>query len=312
MMTTQNQASQSVLMVRPVAFGYNAETATDNVFQQKTKADPKEIQAQALQEFDDFVTLLRNNGITVNAIEDTFLPHTPDSIFPNNWFTTHADGRVALYPLKAMNRRAERRDDVFELLLDRGYHIKHIEDFREAELENQFLEGTGSLVLDREKQLCYVSVSERTNPILVAEFCKVFGTQPLFFQCMVDGQPVYHTNVVLSIAKNFALIASSTFSRKDELEKVLNALKISGKEVIEISENQVKAFVGNGLELINNNGERFFVLGTKAASALSEKQKNTIEKYATLLHSNLNTIETFGGGSARCMIAEVFLPHQRK
>ncbi len=312
MMTEENQATNSVLMVRPVAFDYNVETAADNVFQVKKEMEPKEIQAQALKEFDDFVALLRKNGIHVNVVEDTLMPPTPDSIFPNNWFTTHADGRVALYPLKAKNRREERRDDVLEVLLDSGFNIKHIEDFREAELENQFLEGTGSLVLDREKQLCYVSVSERSNPNLVAEFCEVFGYQPIFFQSIVSNAPVFHTNVVLSIAGNFAMLSTETISRKDELIKVKNALKVSGKEIIEITEEQVKAFAGNGLELINALGKRFFVLSTGAFSALSETQKKTIEKHATLLHSNLDTTETFGGGSARCMMAEVFLPHQRK
>jgi len=200
-MISENQSSNFVLMVRPVAFGYNTETSSDNVFQANQIIEPEIVQKQALKEFDDLVALLRKNGIHVNVVEDTLEPRTPDSIFPNNWITTHFDGRVGLYPLKAKNRRAERREDVLEVLIETGCKIKHIEDFREAELDGQFLEGTGSMILDRPKQLCYVSVSNRTNPNLVAEFCEVFGYQPIFFQSIVDGAPVYHTNVVLSIAK---------------------------------------------------------------------------------------------------------------
>jgi hypothetical protein len=311
-MTDIQHSASSLLMVRPVAFGFNEETSEDNVFQTKLKADESWIQKQALKEFDDLVSLLRSKGIKVNVIEDSRSPHTPDSIFPNNWFSTHTDGRVRLYPLKASNRRAERRPEIIEFLVDTGYKVKHIEDFTAAELSGQYLESTGSMVLDRTRKLCYCSVSERTNPELVVEFCEVFGYQPIFFQCFIDEMPVYHTNVCMSVASHFALVALSSFSRTDEREKVENALKVSGKEIIELSEDQVTQFAGNGLEVMGEDGNLFYILSTRAFSALSEEQIDTIEKYATVLHSNLETIENFGGGSARCMMAEVFLPFQRK
>ena len=238
-MSKEHQSASVILMVRPVAFGFNQETSEDNVFQNKLVAEEAWIQKQALVEFDNMVTLLRENAIKVIVIEDTKHPATPDSIFPNNWFSTHSDGRVGLYPLKAKNRRAERRPEILEHLVDSGFRVKHVEDFTPAELEGKFLESTGSLVLDRLRKLCYVSVSERTYPEIVVEFCEVFGYQPVFFQSYIEETAVYHTNVCMSVASHFSLVALPTFSRADEGEKVRNALQISGKEVIEITEEQV-------------------------------------------------------------------------
>lgn len=299
-------------MVRPVAFGFNTETSLDNAFQNEPEVDLNSIQEKALLEFDTMVTLLRENGIMVKVIEDTLIPETPDSIFPNNWFSTHADGRVALYPLKAENRRKERRPDVFEYLVDAGFSIKHIEDFSDAELEGKYLESTGSLVLDRENELCYVSVSQRSNPELVVEFCQVFGYQPVFFQSIIKGKPAYHTNVSMSVASNYALVAFDTFSREDEKSKTKNALTLAGKEVIELTESQVLNFAGNGLEVENEKGERCFILSKRAYQALTEDQISTIKKYAKVLTPEITTIENIGGGSVRCMMAEIFLPFRRK
>lgn len=299
-------------MVRPVAFGYNNETSLDNAFQNKSCEDQGKIQKQALLEFDNMVALLRDNGIMVQVVEDTLTPKTPDSIFPNNWFSTHSDGRVVLYPLKAENRREERRPDVFEYLVDSGFSVKHIEDFSDAEQEGKYLESTGSLILDRENELCYVSVSERSNPELVVEFCEVFGYQPVFFQSVINGQPVYHTNVCMSIATDFAMVALDSFSREDERTKTKNALLLAGKEVLELSEKQVLSFAGNGLEVQNINGENYFILSKRAFGSLDQKQTEKIKKYAKVITPELNTIENIGGGSARCMMAEIFLPYQRK
>ena len=312
MILTEKQTTDAILMVRPVAFGFNQETSLDNAFQNKLNVDSNTIQRQALLEFDNMVALLRENEIHVLVVEDTLSPQTPDSIFPNNWFSTHADGRVALYPLKAENRRAERRPDVFEYLVEAGYSIKHIEDFSEAEQEEKYLESTGSLLLDRENQLCYVSVSERSNPELVVEFCEVFGYQPIFFQSIIKGKPAYHTNVCMSIASQFALIALDSISREDERQKVKNALEISGKEVIELSENQVLNFMGNGLEVLDANHESCFVMSKRALDSLTQLQKEKIEKFSKIVTPEITTIENIGGGSVRCMMAEIFLPFQRK
>lgn len=299
-------------MVRPVAFGFNKETSLDNAFQNMSSEDQSTIQLQALLEFDNMVALLRDNGIRVKVVEDTLTPKTPDSIFPNNWFSTHSDGRVALYPLKAENRREERRPDVFEYLVDSGFSVKHIEDFSDAEQEGKYLESTGSLILDRANELCYVSVSERSNPELVVEFCEVFGYQPVFFQSVINGQPVYHTNVCMSIATDFAMVALDSFSREDEKTKTKNALLLTGKEVLELTEKQILNFAGNGLEVQNENGENYFILSKRAFGSLDQKQTDQIKKYAKVITPELSTIENIGGGSARCMMAEIFLPYRRK
>lgn len=312
MILKEKQITNTILMVRPVAFGFNKETSLDNAFQNESSEDNNAIQQQALLEFDNMVALLRDNGIRVKVVEDTLTPRTPDSIFPNNWFSTHSDGRVALYPLKADNRREERRPDVFEYLVDSGFSVKHIEDFSDAEQEGKYLESTGSLILDRENELCYVSVSERSNPELVVEFCEVFGYQPVFFQSVIKDQPVYHTNVCMSIATDFAMVALDSFSREDERTKTKKALLHSGKELIELSEEQILSFAGNGLEVQNENGENYFILSKRAFASLHQKQTEQINKYAKVLTPELNTIENIGGGSARCMMAEIFLPYRRK
>mgnify|MGYP001596071292 CR=1 FL=1 len=312
MILKEKQITNAILMVRPVAFGFNTETSLDNAFQNDFNKDSSSIQQQALLEFDDMVTLLRENGIMVKVVEDTLSPKTPDSIFPNNWFSTHSDGRVALYPLKAENRRQERRPDVFEHLVEAGFSIKHIEDFSDAEQEGKFLESTGSLILDRENELCFVSVSERSNPEVVVEFCEVFGYQPVFFQSVIGGKPVYHTNVCMSIASEYALVCLDSFSREDEKSKTKNALQLAGKEVIELSERQIINFAGNGLEVQDENGESVFVLSKRAFDSLEEDQIGTIKKYSKVITPEITTIETIGGGSARCMMAEIFLPYRRK
>ena len=312
MILQEKQTANALLMVRPTAFGYNPETAVDNAFQNKGSMDSLDIQENALAEFDSMVSILRENRIRVLVVEDTLASVTPDSIFPNNWFTTHEDGRVAIYPLKAENRREERRPEVFEYLIEEGFTVKHIEDFTDAENEGRFLEGTGSLVLDRLNKLCYISVSERSNPELVVEFCEVFGYQPVFFQSVIENQPVYHTNVSMNIGEHFAMVAVDSFSREDEREKALNALEVSGKEVIHLSDEQVLNFAGNGLELKNQNNQSCFILSRRAYSALSKEQIDLIGSYSKIITPDLETIENVGGGSARCMMAEIFLPYQRK
>jgi len=308
----EKQITNALLMVRPVAFGFNIETSLDNAFQNDSYEKKESIQKKALLEFDTMVSLLRENGIKVLVVEDTLEPKTPDSIFPNNWFSTHSDGRMAIYPLKAENRRAERRPEIFEYLIESGFSVKHIEDFSDAETEGKFLESTGSLILDRENELCYVSVSERSNPELVVEFCEVFGYQPIFFQSIINGTVAYHTNISMCIASEYALVALDSFSRKDEKSKTKNALIRAGKEVIELSENQVLNFAGNGLEVQDEKGESYFVLSKRAYDSLAQIQIDTIKKYAKVITPELTTIENIGGGSARCMMAEIFLPYRRK
>jgi len=306
------QTSNSVLMIRPVAFGFNQETAVNNHFQnQPILLDSKEIQKTALKEFDEFVSVLRQNGIHVLVVEDTESPLTPDSIYPNNWVTFHGDGRVALYPMFAENRREERRPEILEFLVENGFDIKIVEDFRDAETEFEFLEGTGSLILDRENKICYAALSERTHPNLVIEFCEVFDFHPVMFTAfhIINGErkTIYHTNIVLSVLERLAFVGLDSIDVEEKDELIKN-LKKTNKEIIHINPEQVSSFAGNVFEVQNDVGEHFIVMSETAKKSLSELQLKQINEHAKILHVPLKTIETIGGGSAKCMIAEVFLP----
>lgn len=308
------QSTNHILMIRPVSFCKNEETSVNNAFQKKQDKSPAEINSLAQKEFDQFVNTLRNHGVTVNQIEDTHLPHTPDSVFPNNWVSFHRDGNIGLYPMFAKNRRLERREDIFDTLYEKGYHIEDIIDYSSAEEDHCFLEGTGSFILDRENEIAYCGLSERADEDLFIDFCEDFGYLPVVFdtQHKVDNQtlPVYHTNVMLSITSHLAIICLDVIPSKSQRKEVINHLKRTKKTVLSITSEQMNQFCGNVLELKDQEGNKLLVMSTTAFNHFTPEQKTQIEKTNKIVHSNLKTIETYGGGSARCMIAEIFLSQQ--
>ncbi|MCI7223581.1 citrulline utilization hydrolase CtlX [Fusobacterium sp.] len=301
--------TNKVLMVRPVAFGFNEETAVNNHYQKKGNLSSYEIQEKALFEFDEMVSKLKNIGIDVKILQDTKTPHTPDSIFPNNWFSTHSDNTVILYPMFAKNRRLERREDLYDIF-ENINEIKTL-DYSQLENEGVFLEGTGSLVLDRKNKKAYCSLSERADERLLNIFCDDMGYKKIDFRSYqtVDTKRklIYHTNVMMSIAENYAILCAYAIDNKEERQKVIDELKANKKEIIYISEEQVENFLGNAIELKNKDGVSILVMSSTAYNILTEKQKNIIEKYSVILPVDVKTIEKYGGGSARCMIAELFI-----
>ena len=304
------QTTNTVLMIEPVAFGYNAQTAENNYFQVEQKG--ADTQSKALVEFNNFVEKLRNKGINVIAVKDTLEPHTPDSIFPNNWVSFHKDGKVVLYPMFAPNRRAERRMDILEIIKSKGFEITEIDDFTASENGNKFLEGTGSMIFDHDNKIAYGSVSLRLDEELFKEFCAKYGFTPVVFHSYQNAGdrrlPIYHTNVMMCVADKFVVICLDCIDDELECEKVQEIIKSSGKEIIEISEDQLQQFAGNMLQVNNSEGKKFLVMSQTAYQSLTPEQINSIEKYCEIIYSDLNTIEVNGGGSARCMLAEVFLP----
>ncbi|HEY6503401.1 MAG TPA: arginine deiminase-related protein [Chitinophagaceae bacterium] len=300
------QTTSHILMIRPVNFGYNAETAVNNAFQVKSNED--DIQQKALKEFDTFVNILRENGVDVTVVEDTPAPYTPDSIFPNNWVSFHNDGRILLYPMYAVNRRAERKQHVLDKIAEKFSIDKKI-DLTGYEKENIFLEGTGSMVLDRENKIAYACLSPRTNEKVLSDFCKQMGyTACLFHATDGKGQDIYHTNVMMCVADRYVVICFDSIRDKNEKEHVTNTIKQTGKEIIEISLNQMNRFAGNMLQVENNKGEKLLVMSSQAFESLTDGQWNKLRSFNQIIHSPLTTIETNGGGSARCMMAEVHLP----
>ena len=302
------QTTDTVLMIEPAAFGFNAETAQNNYFQ--VNSENAETQNRALQEFNNFVEKLRSKGINVITMKDTLEPHTPDSIFPNNWISMHQDGTVVLYPMCAVNRRWERRNDILEIL-KRNFSVKEIIDFSAPENDGKFLEGTGSMIFDHDNKLAYGSVSLRLDEQLFREFCEKFGFTPVVFHSYQTANnerlPIYHTNVMMCVADQFVVICLDCIDDETERVKVVNAIVNSGKEIIEISESQMQQFAGNMLQVQNYEGKKFLVMSLSAYQSLTPEQISNIEKYSEIIYSDLETIETNGGGSARCMLAEVFL-----
>jgi len=304
------QTTDTVLMIEPIAFGYNAETAKNNYFQvEQTGAD---IQSKALAEFNTFVGKLRNKGIHVISIKDTLDPYTPDSIFPNNWVSFHKDGKVVLYPMFASNRRVERREDIIESIKDQGFDVAEIDDWSFSETQGHFLEGTGSMIFDHDNKIAYGSVSLRLDEQLFRDFCAKYGFTPIVFHSYqtvgTERLPIYHTNVMMCVADKFVVICLDCIDDELEREKVIETIKNSGKEIVEISEEQMQQFAGNMLQVQNKDGEKFLVMSQTAYQSLSPEQVAAIEKYCEIIYSDLTTIEVNGGGSARCMLAEVFLP----
>jgi hypothetical protein len=291
-------------MIKPVNFGFNSQTAVNNAFQKNVKGD---IQQKALAEFNELVELLKKNKVDITVVEDSLQPATPDSIFPNNWISFHDNGRIFLYPMFAENRRQERKTAVLETIKAK-FSVIEIVDLSKSETEGLFLEGTGSMVLDRENKIAYAGLSPRTNETLLHEFCKLVDYQPVTFKATdISGIDIYHTNVIMCVAKTFAVVCLESLTDEEEKAKLINALIKTGKEIVPITVQQLNHFAGNMLEVINEDGELLLVMSTQAFLSLTTAQIAILQKHDRIIHSSLNTIETAGGGSARCMIAEIFL-----
>ena len=310
------QITNTILMIRPVAFRKNEETAVNNYFQEDLAIKNTEINKKAQKEFDDFVAALRVKGVKVIVVDDRIETDTPDSIFPNNWVSFHSNGNVAVYPMFAENRRRERREDIFDVLEKEDFQITDIIDYTSAEEQGFFLEGTGSILKDRINQKAYCALSERADEELFIEFCEDFDCFPVVFTAYqtVNGErkPIYHTNVMMAMAESFAVICLDTIDDKKERKNVIEHLKKNGKEIIRISEAQMHCFAGNMLQVIGADDKRYMVMSSAAYNSLNKDQINSITKYCEITHSPLDTIETCGGGSARCMMAEVFLPSKNQ
>ena len=305
--------TNTILMVRPLHFRMNEQTAVNNYYQQAMKGVlPETVNKKAQQEFDAFVEKLRAIGVQVIVVSDTEEADTPDSVFPNNWISFHENGTVGLYPMFAENRRLERREDILDVLEEHGFLINDVVDFTSAEDEGVFLEGTGSLLLDRINGKAYCALSARADEDLFIEFCEDFDYFPVLFTAYqtVDNErkPIYHTNVMMCLAETFSVICLESIDDKKERKQVLQHLKESGKEIISITESQVEHFAGNMLQVQGKDGELFMVMSSSAYQSLTTTQIKTITKHCKIVHSSLDTIEACGGGSARCMMAEIFLP----
>ncbi|WP_281322691.1 citrulline utilization hydrolase CtlX [Flavobacterium aestivum] len=309
------QTTNSILMIRPVAFRMNEQTAVNNYYQ-KVLDDllPATVNAKAQQEFDVFVEKLRAVGVDVTVVDDKENSDTPDSIFPNNWISFHGNGDVALYPMFAENRRLERREDILDTLEEKGFVIHNIMDYTSAEEDGFFLEGTGSLVLDRENGKAYCALSPRADEELFIEFCEDFEFTPVIFEAFQtvnnERKLIYHTNVMMCLGETFAVICADCIDDKKERKMVLDSLKGDDKEVILITEDQVNNFAGNMLEVKGTDDRRYLIMSDSAYQSLTKKQIAQLEEHVTILSSSLDTIEACGGGSARCMMAEIFLPKE--
>lgn len=298
------QHTSHLLMIQPVNFGFNTETAVNNTFQKNMGGD---LQQQALQEFTDFVAVLRKNKIDVTVVKDSLHPATPDSIFPNNWISFHADGRIFLYPMFAVNRRLERKTAVQEAVKS-NFSFTEIIDLTGSENDGLFLEGTGSMVLDRENKIAYACLSPRTDEKLLNEFCKLIDYNPITFKAIDNtGVDIYHTNVMMCIAKTFAVVCLESVTVHEDKAKLIGSLIKTNKEIVDISLQQLNHYAGNMLQVINEEGELMLIMSTQAYQSLTNAQIEILQKHNRIIHSSLNTIETVGGGSARCMMAEVFL-----
>ena len=306
------QITNTLLMIRPVAYRMNEQTAINNYFQENLNLSDVVINTKAQKEFDVFVIKLRAVGVAVIVEDDILEMETPDSIFPNNWVSFHENGDIGLYPMFAENRRRERREDILIRLEKEGFIINGLIDYTSAEQEGLFLEGTGSLILDRVNRKAYCALSPRADEDLVIEFCEDFEYDPIIFTAnqTIKGQrlPIYHTNVLMALGEDIAVICLDSIDNKSEKKMLIQNLKEDGKEVVKISESQMQQFAGNMLQVKGANDHNFMIMSSAAYHSLISEQIMSIEKNSTIIHSDLNTIETCGGGSARCMMAEIFLP----
>jgi len=307
-----SQAATALMMVRPVRFCFNAETAVDNSFQKDCSSNMESTQEKAVQEFDNYVSILKSKGVNVAVFEDTLEPHTPDSIFCNNWISYHEDGTIVLYPMKAQNRRLERREDIIEGIQKQfGYKITNRIDITEAENNNIFLEGTGSIVFDYINRIAYAGISQRTDKELFEQICKKIGYKAHTFTSVdVNGKEIYHTNVMMCLGERVALVCAQSIPDAAERQALIQSLEETGHEVVLLGYEQIGGFAGNALEVCNKEGDRFLIVSKQGYESLTAEQKTVIEQHDEIIPIPLETIETNGGGSARCMICDIRLPKQ--
>lgn len=302
------QITDTIMMVRPASFGYNEETAKNNAFQSTTELSADELQAKAAAEFDAMVAKLRSKGVRIEVIQDTDEPKKPDAIFPNNWISFHEDGTVITYPMYAENRRIERREEVVEQLSE-SYKVDRRYTFDYYEEENKFLEGTGSMLFDRANNIVYACLSERTDAMVLEKYAVLMGSQKVAFRSVDrNGQDIYHTNVMMALGEDFVVVCLESIQNPAEREELVATLERTGKEIVDINYDQVEAYAGNMLQVKSEDGTRYLCMSQQAYDSLTTEQVATLEKYTQLLPIDIETIETIGGGSVRCMMAEVFLP----
>lgn len=297
-------------MIRPARFESNPLTAASNRFQGRNESPPEQQQRKAEEEFDRLVAALEAAGIRVVQIDDTEEPHTPDAIFPNNWVSFHANGTVVLYPMEAPNRRTERRQDIIDDLAGRyGFQVRNIVDLSHHEENGHFLEGTGSMVLDRANRIAYACLSSRTHLDVLGDFAQRLDYEVVAFDAVDrDGAPIYHTNVLMNVGERLAVVCAEAIPNVEQREAVIHSLETTGHEVLELTFEQMHAFAGNMLELRSVSGERVITMSIQARDSLSESQLETISKYARIISSPIDNIESSAGGSVRCMLAEIHLP----
>jgi hypothetical protein len=300
------QTTSHILMIRPVDFRYNDQTAVNNAFQ--VKGDVEQVQQRAREEFDNFVALLTSNGVDVTVVDDTPIPHTPDSIFPNNWVSFHHDGTLLLYPMFAVNRRAERKEQVLKKIREK-FNVKQEIDLSGYESQNLFLEGTGSMVLDHDNRIAYACRSPRTDQKVLNDFCaKMNYTAVVFDATDGNGQPIYHTNVLMCVADRYVVICLESITDIQQQKIVTDMIVNTGKKIIPITLHQMNQFAGNMLQVENNDGEKLLIMSSQAYESLATDQLQELSRFNRIVHSPLTTIESNGGGSARCMMAEIHLP----
>ena len=306
----ESQLTDTVLMIRPARFESNPLTAQSNAFMEQMDESPAEQQAAAAREFEGVVEALRESGVDVVVIDDTETPHTPDAIFPNNWVTFHADGRVVLYPMEAPNRRTERRADIVDLLdTDRGFHVSEIIDLSPHEEAGHYLEGTGSLVLDRTNRVAYACLSSRTHLDALGDFAQRLDYDVITFDAVDrDGVPIYHTNVLMIIGEKLAIICDEAIPRAEQREAVIDRLEDTGHDILRLSFEQLEHFAGNMLELRARDGVRVVAMSSQALKSLDDGQWAILEANGRIAHAAIDRIERSAGGSVRCMIAEIHLP----
>lgn len=310
---TDPQLASTVLMIRPVRFESNPMTAASNRFQGRSGVSPADQQAAALREFDGLVAALRENGVEVIVVDDTPEPHTPDSIFPNNWISTHADGTVVLYPMEAVNRRTERREDILETLAaEHDFRIKRVLDLTGHEQHGRFLEGTGSMVLDRSNRVSYACLSSRTHETVLEKFAMAMGYDVVSFDA-VDrgGVPIYHTNVLMNVGEKVAVICDEAIRDETQRQAALDRLRATGHDIVRLTYAQLEAFAGNMLELRDMDGKRVLAMSRQAFASLTDDQREVLRKGARIVQVPIDTIEGSAGGSVRCMLAEMHLPRTK-
>lgn len=310
----KKQITNTLLMVRPVDYRLNEETAVNNFFQKEMGLSPEEVTQKAQEEFDGFVNKLKKVGVKVIVVDDIKENNTPDSIFPNNWVSFHQNGDVVLYPMFAENRRRERREDILQRIENEGFKIENIVDYTAAERDDKFLEGTGVLILDRQNRKAYCALSPRADEDVMIEFCEDFEYTPIIFKAFQDAdgerKQIYHTNVMMGLGEELAIICLDSIDDKSERKLVADSLKADGKTIVDITEGQMHQFAGNMLEVSGAFDKTYWIMSEAARKSLTKSQVDQIEKHSEILSSDLTVIETLGGGSARCMLAEVFLPEK--